>query len=1026
MTRVLLGMLAMRVNQPVTTEWITEGLWPSAAPKSAPANIRSHVADLRGLLPPDIQILATGRGYLLRAAVDAVDVTLFQRLVRDGRRYRDAGAHHAAVDSLSRAITLWRGPLMEGVSVPDILASEAAALEDQRLTALEDTVDVRLALGQHDELTPLLRGLVVDHAFRERFWGQLMLVLHRTGRSGEAADTYHRVRQLLHDELGTEPDPHLSDLHRRIRRNDPALASDGRPVVPKGNQSIVPRQLPADIVHLVGRGPALSELDTALTGGTLGIVTGLAGVGKTALAVRWSHCHADRFPDGQLYRDVRGTAPELVLPAELVLAGFLRALGVPAGDIPTDLSEATALYRSVLADRKVLIVLDNVARADQVRALRPAGPGCALLVTSRHRLSSLVAYDDARRIELAPLDASRSTDLLSRIIGVRRTTTELPAARRIAELCGHLPLALRIAAARLCDAPTVPLRAFVAQLGRSPRLDTLTIDDDQSAGIRAAFELSYQALSGSAQSIFRLFGLLPGTDISEHAIGAMAGVSTTATHTALTELTEAHLVSEQHPTRFAMHDLVAAYARERAASELTETARRAAVGAGLEWYLRTGLAAAELAQPQLVRLALSPAAATSATLNLSSTDDAAAWLNTESDNIVAAIAAVAEDAEHGRYAWLLADMMQGQFRTQLTLTQWHDAVHAGLSAARQAGDDLAIAAMLRSTGTMLLKTGDRTGALANYEQALVRYAALDRPADLCAVHNNVGMALAEEQRLAESEQALRHALAAAERIGDPTRIGTVLANLATVTDPNNLGWLAQSVAYATRAIDLARQAHEPDKTALFGQLITRSEALRALGEHAAAAANRAEAIAIATTTPHMMTRPAVLDQLANAHRADGRPDHALDFATKALVVVHRRGSASEQAAVHNTVGRVLADLGHYDDARRHFHDALAVARTISDKQAEVQAFLGIAADHETRGEPTEAARVYQRALRIATEGAMSVVQADLHLALARLIRAGPDRTGAQRHLEQARAASAHGYHSALMEANRLDGTVTDW
>jgi DNA-binding SARP family transcriptional activator/tetratricopeptide (TPR) repeat protein len=1017
MSRVLLGMLALRVNQPVSTEWIVEGLWPGTPPRSAAANVRSHVAGLRGLLGVEVQIHTTDDGYRLSAPVDGVDSTLFLELLTDGRRFRAGGAHHAAADRLGKAVGLWRGRLMEGLTIPSSLAGDAVALEEQQVAAWEELIDLYLDLDRAAESVPLLRNLVVQHAFRERFWAQLMIALHRMSRTSEALDAYRRLRRLLHEELGTLPQNAVTRLYHRLGQGE--TPTPDTPVPPPSD---APRQLPPDAGHLVGRDTELSLVDDLLGGGApLGLITGIAGVGKSALAVRWAHTRAAHFPDGQLHCDLRGCEPGSGLPVEVAVAGFLRALGVAAGEVPVAQDEAVRLYRSLLADRKVLVVLDNAASADQVRALRPGSQGCAVLVTSRHRLSGLVARDDAVRVELDPLPAKDSVELLDRIVG-DRAWADPAATARIADLCGHLPLALRIAAARVTDSPAAGLAEFAALLDSGTRLSTLTIDDDQSAGLQAMFALSYDALSDAAKAVFRVLGLHPGFDTGNDtgpaALAAMAGTSSAAAGAALTELADAHLVTEVRRGRYGMHDLLRMYAVERAGAELTEAQRTHAVGAGLDWYYRAGHAAATRAQPQMVRLP-APPNGQDGVPSFESAADAEVWLAEESDTMIAAIAA-AETAGHDRYTWLLADVLQGQFRSRLTLAQWRDSVRRGLEAARRSGDDLAAAAMLRSTGSLQLKAGDWAESLTTYRQALEHYVELDLPAEVCALHNNIGMALAEDQHLIEAEAELRSALLAAERIGDPTKISTVLANLATLTDPINLGWLPRAEAYASRGIDLSRASDGIGPTALLGRLSTRARIRHALADDAGAAADRAEAIAIAESSPHLLDRPDVLDQVANDYLADGKPGLALDHAARALTAVRRRASPSEETAVHLTLGRTLARLGHHRDSIERFQDALRIARTLSDNLTRVQALLGLAAVMEADGEPDQAIEHYDDALALAAAGHLTVPEVDANLALTRLRTAGGDAARAAVHLEAARAAGRRGgYRRGLAECDRL-------
>ncbi|MFJ6672882.1 BTAD domain-containing putative transcriptional regulator [Actinosynnema sp. NPDC091369] len=391
--RVLLAVLLLRDGTPTSADALSDALWPEALPRSAGANLKTYLSDLRRLLRDGGAVIDTRPdGYVLRVDRDALDATRFEDLVAEGREALRDKRFDVATERLTRALGLWRGPALDGLPVPELVRPRVTVLEELRLAVQEDNVDARLALGQEAELCGELSALTGQHPLRERLWAQLMLARYRTGRQAEALAAYRSLREALAAELGIEPSPAVKRLHVEILRADRAL--DRAPLLPS---AVVPRRPPAAVPDFTGRRAALRELDRQAVrarddraGATVVIsaIAGTAGVGKTALAVYWADRARELFPDGQLYADLRGYG---ALPPRRpleVLSRFLHALGVPPERVPPDLDEATALYRSTPADRAVLVVLDDAASADQVRPLLPGGSGCLVVVTSRDRMAA--------------------------------------------------------------------------------------------------------------------------------------------------------------------------------------------------------------------------------------------------------------------------------------------------------------------------------------------------------------------------------------------------------------------------------------------------------------------------------------------------------------------------------------------------------------------------------------------------------------------------------------------------------------
>jgi DNA-binding SARP family transcriptional activator len=459
--RLVLAALLVRADQAVRLDRLIEVVWGEHPPASARRNTQQYIHRLRTVLGGD-RIESRPDGYLIRAG-NGLDAARFRHLAAQGGTALRGGAVLLARDRSRAALDLWHGPAYaEFTDCPEV-ADEAARLDELRLTVCEQWAEAELTLGRHGAPAQELSELVRAHPYRESLRGLLMRSLYGTGRQTDALQLYRDTRALLAEQLGIEPGPQLQRLHERMLRGHGRFARPGVDAL----ATPAPRELPAGVAGFTGRRHALKALDELLpTGGPIVIATvvGAAGVGKTALAVHWAHRVADRFPDGQLYLDLRGYATGAPVPPDTALAAFLRSLGMPPRDIPVDVVEAARRYRSVTATRRMLIVLDNAASAEQVRPLVPGSPGCLVLVTSRDRLDGLVARDGARRVALDRLTPAEATDLLGRLLGAGRIAAEPAATDELARTCAYLPLALRLAAAALLARPGRAVAEYAAEL----------------------------------------------------------------------------------------------------------------------------------------------------------------------------------------------------------------------------------------------------------------------------------------------------------------------------------------------------------------------------------------------------------------------------------------------------------------------------------------------------------------------------------------------------------------------------------
>jgi DNA-binding SARP family transcriptional activator len=589
--RIMLGALLARANQVVSFDQLAEAVWDCPSPDAARVTLRSYMKRLRQVLGPEVSARIGTRypGYRIDVDDSELDLLRFGKLCESAAAALRARSWQRAETDLSQALDLWRGPPLADIPSDTLRRDELPRLEQLRLQAMEWRHEAQLHLGRHEELIPELQALVIQHPLRERCRAQLMLAYYRGGRQADALAAYQDARQTLIDQLGIEPGPELSALQHSIlaadpglwhpdppgggrERNGPATLTVAAPRAPADAGRLAgtpPRQLPPAPRHFAGRADELAVLDglleqSAAAAGTVVIsaIAGAAGVGKSALALQWAHRVAQRFPDGQLYVNLRGFDPSgaPVAPAEAI-RGFLDGFQVPPSAIPVSKDAQEGLFRSLLAERRVLIVADNARDACQVRPLLAAGPGC-LVVTSRNRLTGLVASHGAYPVMLGVLAEPEAAQLLASRLGAPRLAREAAAVTDLIRLCAGLPLALSITAARAAAHPGLPLARLAAELAEA-RLDALATGERET-DVRAAFSWSYHDLSAAAAELFRWLGAHAGPDISAAAAASRAGQALPETRKLLAELTDAHLIEEGPEGRYSLHALLRAYAAERA------------------------------------------------------------------------------------------------------------------------------------------------------------------------------------------------------------------------------------------------------------------------------------------------------------------------------------------------------------------------------------------------------------------------------------------------------------------------------
>ncbi|GLY97854.1 BTAD domain-containing putative transcriptional regulator [Actinoplanes sp. NBRC 103695] len=950
---VLLALL-VDVNRVVALDQLVDRVWAGRPPRGV-GTLYNYVSRIRGLLAgaDGVGVVRRPGGYQLTVDELAVDLHRFDHLVA---RARAAGDGEATA-LFAEALGLWRGEAFATLDTPWLNAVRDV-VTNRRIAAELDRDDIELRRGRHHDVLPGLAARAAARPLDERLAGQLMLALDRCGRRADALGHYEVVRSRLAEELGIDPGPALRTLRQRILTADPALeirpAETVRPAItPPG--PITPAQLPPAVAGFTGRDRELADLDGTLASiapGSAGVVlvAGTAGVGKTALAVRWAHRIADRFPDGQLHVNLRGYDPEQPVVAADALAGFLRALGVAGAAVPLDPDERAARYRSVLSGRRVLVLLDNASSADQVRPLLPGTPGCVAVVTSRDSLGGLVALDGAYRMNLGLLPLDDAVALLRRLIGAR-VTADPAAAAELAGHCARLPLALRVAAELAATDEHTGLAALNAELADRPRrLDLLDAGEVRSA-VRSVFSWSYRRLPADAARVFRLLGLHPGPDADRHAVAALAGVTVDHAAQITATLARAHLVHAAEPGRYGRHDLLRAYAIDLAAAHDAEADRRTALTRLFDHYLGTAAAAMDALHP--AERHKRPATARAATPAAPR-----AWLDAERPNLVAMCA---HGAAHGweNHAIALARTL---FR-YLDIGGHHAealAVHADAHrAARLLGDRSAEARALNNTAAVHWWRADYRTAGGLYRQAASLFRACgddegetDALANLGAVHQSLGdlpAAAAYRQEALDRHRRVGNAIGAAHSL---TGLGVIRMMQ---------GSAAVAADHHREAIDLFRAAGKPDGEA--DALANLGLALLRRGERAAALEPLERALALYRRHGYTGGEARTLTYLGRVH-------HALDDLTRAarsfregLALLRRGGTRHGEPAALNGLGRTTLATGATAEARRHHTAALALARELGDRYEQAWAHQGLAA---TLG-AVEGRDHLERALLIFTE-----------------------------------------------------------
>ncbi|WP_412740542.1 BTAD domain-containing putative transcriptional regulator [Krasilnikovia sp. MM14-A1259] len=902
--RLILAVLALEVNRPVPLARLIDLAWPGSPPRTAPNAVMVAISQLRkALRQADAELFRRGDGYALCTDPVQVDAHEFRLLVQRARSAPDADR----IALLDRALLLWRGPALDGSAPAEIRDRLCCGLEEARQTAIEDRFDAKLRLGEHRELIGELTGQVTVNPAREYLVRQLMLALYRSGRATEALAVYRATRERLASALGLDPGPELQALETAILRDDPAIAAPTPGVVPLQAAKVpAPAQLPPSVGALAGRAAELAAMDTIAgpPGGAAAIIvlTGTAGVGKTTLAIHWAQRARNRFPDGQIYVNLRGFDPHgPAITAAEALRGLLDAFELPQDSIPQDLPAQTALFRSTLAGRRIFILLDNARDADQVRPLLPSSPGCVTVVTSRTHLTGLIAAEGAMPVDLDLPTPEDARELLEHRLGAARVSAEPEAVDDLVARCGRLPLALAVVAARAATRPRLPLRALADQLrAAQDRLDALD-GDDPTTNVRTVLSWSYRSLRADAARLFRLLSSHPGPDLAAPGAASQAGLALDETQTLLAELRAAHLLSEPAPGRFAFHDLLRAYAAELAADEDPVTERESALHRTLDHYLHTAVRAAMILSPN--RIPITPTGPVPGVHpeELADATAATAWLRNERAVLLDAVQR-SFDGRFDTHAWQLAWAMANPLGRAGRWQEWADTQRVGLAAARRQGDQWGQANTHRSLGRALGWLRRYDDGYDHLRHAIRLFAELGDTANQAQAHLGVSWLFDQQGRhreaLAEDQVALDLYAAAGNRAGHATALSAVAWDLAQLGDHE------RGIACSRQALQLQQELGD-----LHGQDASWNSlgyAHHKLGQYAHAAAAYESAVSCAREAGNRYSEAHGLRHLGDVQAESGQLTAARHSWLTALAILDELGH-SDAAVVRARLAPVTDD-----------------------------------------------------------------------------------------------------------------------
>jgi len=905
--RRVLAALAVDAGRPVPVEALVERVWGSTPPPRVDRMLHTHLSRIRRLLRSantaggdagEALVVRDATGYTLRVDLDSVDLHRFRTLVRQGLDSRRTAQERLAL--LRQGLDLWQGDALAGLP-GDWFERVRQDCRRQRLHAVVAWAEAEVSVGNPQPVIESVTVLAAEHPLDEPLAAVLMHALHAAGRSAEALDWYARTQRQLAEQLGADPGERLQTLHRAILRNERLPGAGGSAAVVDATSSAVagaarphsatpqPRQLPPDVRGFAGRRADLAHLDAIATMAgdpTAALITamsGTAGIGKTALAIHWAHRVVDRFPDGQLYVNLRGfDALGQPMSAAEAVRGFLDALGVPPERIPASVDAQAGLYRSLLYGRRILVVLDNASNADQVRALLPGAVTAMVIVTSRDQLTALVTALGARQLMVDLLSEEEARELLAQRVGHDRVAAEPAAVRKIVEACARLPLALSTVAARAQQTgfPLTDLAAELEEEGR--RLDAL--DAGEPAGhVRAVFSWSYAALTVPAARLLRLWGLAPGPDISAAAVASLAGLPLRATRGLLAELAKANLIDERRANRYTCHDLLRLYAADLTASTDPEDERRAAQERLFDHYLHTAHRAALLYYPQRV-LAIAAARRGVEPEQIADYAGADRWFSAELPSIIALIHQAERDG-FDVHCWQLAWAISVYLDRQGHWQQHVELQRLAIKSAQRLADLMAQGLAHSSLGMAHARLGQHTDAYHHFQECLEIHQARGDLTRQAQAHINIGWVLEhldqKREALTHAEQALELHRAAGDAAGEAHALNAVGWRLA------QLGEYERARGYAEQAVPAQRATGNRHGEA--GSWDSLGYIHQHLGNHSRADTCYQQAIDLYEDLGDRFLQADTIVHLAGNHRDAGRIEQAHQEWRRALAILDEMG-----------------------------------------------------------------------------------------------------------------------------------------
>jgi DNA-binding SARP family transcriptional activator len=968
--RSVLAILMLTPRTLVPTDVLIDRVWDTRPPAKARESLSVYITRLRASLRQAIgeSVRLTGRdsGYELDVDPEAIDLHQFRRLRRQADVLAADGDCEGAVSLLAEADRLWRGQAFAGIR-GDWVARMRDSLDEERRAAIVKRIECELELGRHADLVSELRHLLAQYPLDEAFTAHQMTALYGSGRPGEALSLYRDIRSRLIEEQGTEPGPLLAELHQRILRHDPGLAvrpGSRRQYSPHQGRVSRPDTLPPETGDFVGRSAELDLLTrqhglSREHGDTpqISVIEGMAGVGKTTLAVHAARAVAGQYPDGAFYLNLHTHDPgHPSLDADEALHRLLRMLTAPATEIPGAFGERAALLRAQLSRRRAIVILDDAGQHDQIRPLLPEAGQCLIMITTRRTFPGLVG---AHALTLDALPVGDAITLLQRVAGHGTAHDEGEAAMAV-RLCGRLPLAIQLAAGRLAQDYPPGLGELVLELSQSPTLADNA--DSASPEVMSAFDLAYRALEPAHQRFFRRLGVSPCAHISLQAAAALGGGTLADTDTALAALLDHHLLARAPAGQFRFHDLIRGYASGRAAQEDSQSEQRRAVGRLLDYYLHTATEADHVLHPFRRRMPLPGSPPPAASPALRSDEDAAAWLESEWRNIL--------QAAHyaGRHEWKkkCADLTHALAGFMEIRAYWGEAIaaHTGaLQASRDLADPDRTARASLELSEVSQQTGRYEAALPLAEDAAAIYRSLsDRRGEAEAL-DQTGMA---HQRAGRSREALAYfheARILFHYTGDQHGVATTLSHSGIASW--QLGRYPDAMEHLHEALALYQDAGDRRGQAKTLNNLGRMQLY--LGYHRDALERYQQSLDIFREIGGAQNQAILYHNIGAVYHYKGSYEDGLTAYGRALAIYHDIGDLPNEAAVLNDIGAIYQSAERYDEALICHEKAQSIAGEIGNLSQQVTALRGIAGVSRGSGRYGEAFDHYHTALRLARE-----------------------------------------------------------